>query len=152
MCRSGSPFDAPQQSLAALRRISIHLGAELSIMPGTDSTYAPRSPDLSSFSLPPNNSNINSSTSAYDAPQTQYSSSARGQGYTPRSPRISPQNDLERTPSINDRRTSYVPPTLQNHASKSPEVVNFQRRHSAYIPPSDLPALNTSYSSSTQPP
>ena len=106
-------------------------------------TYAPRSPDLSSSSF-----SNNASNNSYQAPAShehiEQRTELRG-GYAPRSPRISPYSETPPTQHNPDRRTSYVPPTLHNYASKSPEVVNFQRRHSAYIPPTDLPSLNTNY-------
>ena len=106
-------------------------------------TYAPRSPDLSSSSF-----SNNASNPSYQAPasheHTEQRTELRG-GYAPRSPRISPYSETPPAQHNPDRRTSYVPPTLHSYASKSPEVVNFQRRHSAYIPPTDLPSLNTNF-------
>ncbi len=120
-------------------------------MPPVDGTYAPRSPDLSTFSSSANQSNqtsnqANANTNAYPytgAYQALRSNSTaqnqpqqpleREEGYTPRSPKI-PRYDFTSTEppaqtSTDTRRTSVYQPPI------SPQYQQGYRRHSTYQPP-----------------
>lgn len=93
-----------------------------------DGTYAPQSPDLSSF--------LSSSTPVKPPPQPSTSTSS----YRPRSPRLpdftSPQNAPQRTQAP---CSGYqVPPSVHQYQSFGDS--GYQRRNSSYLPPiPDLP-------------